>query len=156
MPAAPDQCPARRKQEDGYDPVCVVRSYMAVSGLPVSIAPPMPVVLNSTLVKLSVTVSLGRSPPLLTDQPLVSVLVSVSWRYGSGWLVSVLQKSILTVLPSAPGPRPSEARIRLAEALSLSLLTTTSLTEGVEPSRSDALLEALLIPRPTPHWKLFT
>src|SRR5271165_5154557 len=116
----------------------------------------MPMFLNSTLVKFMVIVSVGRSPPLETDQPLTSVLLSASWMYGSGWLVSVLQKSILTSLPSAAGPIPREARIMLGEALSVSLVTTISLTEGVLPSRSEGLLLALLMPRPTPHWKLLT
>src|SRR5215469_6475578 len=99
----------------------------------------MAVFLNSTLVKFKVTDSVGRSPPLLADQPLTRQLVNVSCKYGSGWLVSVLQKSRLTVLPSSAGFRPSEARSKLGEAPSVSLVTVISLTEGVLPSRSAPL-----------------
>src|SRR5262249_39651053 len=113
----------------------------------------------SMAVKFSVTTSDGRalSPPLLLiDQPLTSVLVSFISMYPSGLSSSLLQKWIEQSLPSPAGLRPSEARIRLVEATSESLVMTISLTVAVHPSRSAPLATAELMPRLMPHWKLFT
>src|SRR5947209_19299756 len=64
--------------------------------------------------------------------------------------LSVLQNSIVQSTPS-----PWYASLSsLVEEMSVALVTTISLTEGAEDSRSAEAPVGLLMPRPTPHWKL--
>src|ERR1700687_2675592 len=112
---------------------------MARSGLSVSLAAFMPIGTNVTLVKLIVSDSAGASPPLLIDQPLTREFSSSSCRYGSGWVVSVLQKSIFTSLPSPAGGRPNDARIRFDEApLAHYIQNWDKASKGMDMSREEA------------------